>query len=506
MSPLRDKIFYAIVFGFILGVFFRSFIFFDSYFAILLCVISLAIVLFFIFISKNDWGIFYGFFILAIFFGILRFNYSDIVNPKNFELKVGHNIQIEGLISGEPEIKENNQKFVLSPRTGLGELSSKLGFGEGEVKILVSALFTEEYKYGDIIVVSGKLAKIENFVTDYGKKFDYINYLKKDGIFYSMSFPKIEIISHGNGNKIKSVLFLIKEKFLEKVSLSISEPESLLMGGLILGDKASFSQSLRQSFIDTGTIHIVALSGYNVTIVAEWIMKLFSFLPINFAISIGIIAIILFILMSGASSTAIRAGIMATLALIARATGRNYDVARALMLAGVLMVFFNPLILVYDVSFQLSFIATVAVIFIAPRVEKHFNWITKKFGLRDIVSVTFSAYIFVLPFILYKMGTFSVVALPANILVLPFIPFTMALGFLTGILGFISSTLALPIGFISYLFLHYELFVINVFSKLPFSSFVIPSFPLFFIILIYAYFLYRLFWKNIENFFKTTPL
>ncbi|MEK7572321.1 MAG: ComEC/Rec2 family competence protein [Patescibacteria group bacterium] len=487
---MRDKIFYAICFGFVFGVFFRSFFFVNFYITILFCITALAAILFFSFVSKNKWGLISGFFVLAILFGILRFHSVDVNIPTFFELQVGQKVEFLGIIIDEPEIKENSQKLIIETEK------------ENEkVKILLSADFTEEYKYGDEVKFSGKLEKPENFITDYGKEFDYINYLKKDGIFYIMNFPELQIISHGNGNKIKNNLFFIKEKFLEKINFLIKEPESLLMGGLILGEKVSFDQALRQSFINTGTIHIVALSGYNITIVAEWIMKLFSFLPKNFGIAAGIGTIILFILMTGCSTTAVRAGIMATLVLIARATGRNYDVARALILAGVFMVFFNPLILAYDVSFQLSFIATIAVIFIAPKIEKYFTWITKKFGLRDIISVTCAAYIFVMPFILYKMGTFSVVALPANILILPFIPFTMALGFFTGLIGLISSVLALPFGIISYIFLHYELFVIGLFSQLPFSSFSIPNFPLIFTILIYLYFIYRIFGRNIKNFF-----
>src|ERR1035437_1659693 len=164
---------------------------------------------------------------------------------------------------------------------------------------------------------------------------------------------------------------------------------------------------------------------------------------------------------------------MATLALVARATGRNYDVARALVFAGVFMVLLNPFVLVYDVSFQLSFIATMAVIFLAPRIEKYFMWVTDRFQLRDIISVTCAAYVFVLPFILYKMGNLSLVALPANVLILPFIPGTMLLGFLTGFLGSILPILAVPFGFMSYLLLHYELFVVHIFSILPFAALMI---------------------------------
>jgi competence protein ComEC len=500
---MRDRVFYTICFGFLFGVLLCSFVFVNLYFILLLSLISLALVLFFTLISKNNWGIIFSVFILAFSFGIFRFHTVDVPPPDFFESKVGQKVSFSGEIVDEPSIKENSQQLtvLLNDR---GRTSGSLDVRPFTTEILISTGLDIDYKYGDEINFSGTLKKPENFITDQGKEFDYINYLRKDGVFYVMNYPKIDIVSRGNGNFVQSILFSAKEKFLDKMNSAIVAPENLLMGGLILGEKANFDQSFRQSFINTGTIHIVALSGYNVTIVAEWIMKLFAKVPYatkNFGIGLGILAIILFIIMTGGSSTAIRAGIMATLALVARATGRNYDVARALVLACVFMVLLNPLILAYDVSFQLSMLATIAVIFLAPRIEKYFLWVPDYFELRDIISVTCAAYIFVFPFILYEMGNFSLVALPTNVLILPFIPFTMMLGFITGFVGLIWYILAVPIGYISYLFLHYELGVISFFSNLPFSNFSFPDFPLLFTTLIYVYFVYRLFGRNIGKFF-----
>lgn len=506
---MQDRVFYAVCFGFILGVLLRSFLLVNLYVIILIGVITLAFVIFFTFISKNNWGIIFGIFILAFSIGIFRFQMVDALAPSVFGSQVGQKTSLSGEIVDEPSITENNQKLtVLLAPQGLALDSLKARPFPAKTKILLSANLDQDFKYGDRINFEGKLEKPENFTTDQGKEFDYVNYLRKDGIFYVMRYPKIEIISHNNGNFIKSTLFFLKEKFLSKMNLVIREPESLLMGGLILGEKSSFNEALRQSFVDTGTIHIVALSGYNVTIVSEWIMKIFSFssFPKNFGIGAGIVTILLFVLMTGGSSTAIRAGIMASLALFARVIGRNYDVSRALIIAGVLMILINPFILVFDVSFQLSFIATVAVIFFAPKIEKYFLWITPRFKLRDIISVTCAAYIFVLPFILYKMGNLSLVALPANALILPFIPLTMIFGFLTGFAGIISYFLSVPIGLLSQFFLYYELSVINFFSNIPFAALSIPNFPFVLVVIIYAYFVYRLFGRSIKSFFCDTPI
>jgi len=494
---MRDRIFYAVCFGFIFGVLWRSFIFINFYFVILLGVLASALILFFSLISKRNFGIILSVFILSFSLGIFRFGIVDASAPNIFESKVSQQVSFSGVIVDEPDMRETNQKLTI--RTVLKEVFPRTVLGE--TKILVTARLDEHFQYGDEVNFSGKLEKPKNFITDQGKDFDYINYLRKDGILYLVNYPEIKVVSHGNGNFIKSSLFTLKDKFLEAVDGAIFSPESLLMGGLILGERSSFGDEMRQKFINTGTIHIIALSGYNVTIVAEWIMKLFSFLPFSFGIGAGIFAILLFVLMTGANSTAVRAGLMAVLVLFARATGRNYDVARALILAGVGMILLNPFVLVYDVSFQLSFIATVAVIFYAPRIEKYFLWVPKFFKLRDIISVTCAAYIFVLPFILYKMGNLSLVALPANILILPLIPFTMGFGFFTGLAGSIWYVLAVPFGYLSYLLLHYELSVINFFASFPFSAIYFPNFPLFITLLIYAYFIYKLFGRGIKDFF-----
>lgn len=292
---MRDKIFHTVCFGFLFGVLLRSFIFLDIYFTVLVFIIALALILFFTPISKNQWGIIASAFVIAFSFGVFRFSMADVPNPAVFESKVGQKVILSGEVVDEPSIRENNQQLIVETKNG-----------EDKTKVLLSVGLDEDYEYGDEINFTGVLKKPENFRTDTGKVFDYINYLRKDGILYTMSYPKVEIISEGNGSLVKSTLFSVKEKFLKKIDFVVPNPESLLMGGLILGEKSSFSRELRQNFVDTGTVHIIALSGYNVTIIAEWIMKLFSrisFVPKNFGIGIGIFSILLFVVMTGASST-----------------------------------------------------------------------------------------------------------------------------------------------------------------------------------------------------------
>ena len=205
---------------------------------------------------------------LILIFGVLKVLWFPILPPSYFENQVGEKVELSGLIVDDPEHKENNQKIVVQVKE------------EGyKTNILTTVPLGEGFKYGDSVIISGKLEKPENFITDTGKEFDYIHYLAKEGIYYLLNYPDIEIVSVGGGNRIKTFLFQAKNKFLEKINYAILGQENLLMAGLILGEKASFSQEQRQEFIDTGTIHIVALSGYNITIVAEWIIRNISFYP-----------------------------------------------------------------------------------------------------------------------------------------------------------------------------------------------------------------------------------
>ncbi|MBX4215553.1 ComEC/Rec2 family competence protein [Candidatus Parcubacteria bacterium] len=185
---------------------------------------------------------------------------------------------------------------------------------------------------------------------------------------------------------------------------------------------------------------------------------------------------------------------MGLLVIMARRLGREYDVTMALALAGFLMLFHNPKILAFDVSFELSFLATIGLIFFSPLIAPYFRRVPARFGLRDVALATVSTQLFVLPFILYKMGGLSVVALPVNLLVLLFIPSIMFLGFITGIIGFVSGAIAAPFAFAASLLLGYVLLVTESFAGLPFASLSIPPIPLVIVAVAYgcyAFVIYR---------------
>jgi len=487
---LKDRVLYLGCFGFATGVLLRSFVRVDLGGIVFIGLVYIFLIFLSPIIVKKNHDVSISIFALAFLLGILRFHIADVPPPAAFEAQAGKNVSISALIVDEPA--KNGDKVKLIVETG-DETGAKIDIKGPKTGIVVFSKTDLGFHYGDEIEISGKLEKPANFMTDQDMEFDYVNYLRKDGIFYAMHDPKIEILSSGHGNPVKRALFSVRESFDAAIGKAVPAPESIVLGGIILGERYAFSQSLRQSFMDTGTIHIVTIGGYHVTLVARWIMDIFSFLPKYAGIGAGVISIFLYVIVTGGAETSIRAGIMATLALVAGATGRMYMAGRALIIAATAMIFINPFVLAYDVSFELSFIATIAIIFLSPMIEPYFQWIPWKW-LRDIVAITSSMYFFALPFVLYRMGNLSLVALPANILIVPLMPLSMISGFMTGFAGLVSPAFAVLPGKVAYALLHYQITAIGTLAHLPFAAVAIQNFSLPFVVLVYAVFFW-IFWR-----------
>lgn len=420
--------------------------------------------------------------IILICIALVRFFFFIPKSP-DYNNVVGKEVILEGIVNDDPDIRLKNQHLII-------KLKDK------EVNILVFIGREVEVNYGDSVKVKGILEEPENFITNSGKEFNYKRYLANQDIYFMIKNADIKILSRGNGNKVKSWLYKLRSLFMRNINQVIPIPESDLANGLILGARGGFDEDTKQEFIDTGTIHIIALSGYNVSIVADNVMKSLGLIfSQTISIIFGVFVILLFIIMTGASATAVRAGIMATIMLLGRMTGRNYLAGRALVVAGLLMIAYDPRVIV-DMSFQLSFIATGGVLFITPKILHWFKFLPMRFGFREMVASTVAATISVLPILLYLTGILSLVSIPANVLILLFIPTAMLFIFLTGISGFISPLLSIPFGYISYLILLYILSVIHFLGSLSFASVTIQSFPLFLTILIYIFLFWWVFKDN----------
>ena len=372
---------------------------------------------------------------------------------------------VEAIVIDEPDVKDNYKRIIVEM--------------DGE-KVLVTMSHFPKVEYGDLVRLSGEIKRVKNFDES---EFDWVSYLAKSEIYFGSVFPQVEVLGHDKAGWLRGRLFNFKNAFLSNLQELLPEPHVSFAGGLIVGAKESMGEDLLEEFRKVGLIHIVVLSGFNIMIVAIGVMHFLElFLHRYVSIVAGIIVIILFAMLVGGGATVVRATVMALLALLAKATGRTSDVARALIIAGLLMIIHNPKVLVFDLGFQLSFLATLGLIYISPIIKTKMS----KMPMRGLAGDTIGAQLAVLPWILYKMGQLSIVALPVNLLVLPFVPFAMLFGFLAGALGFISSIIAIPFAWITYAMLFYMLAVVKIFASLPFAQVVSSSFPLIFVVMTYG--------------------
>ena len=488
----------SLLFGFIAGIAIGSL--FHVTFVSISIFSALAFILFvyrYFVIDKNRLVLtFITLVVVGVLLGIGRMAVSDLYAKSQLDLFAGKPISATGIVVSEPDVREHNTKLTVR----LLEIKNS----PVEEKILVTVPIYPEYSYGDKIKLNLTLSVPEKIEGEDGRAFDYGGYLRVRGIWFVSNFAKVELIENGHGAYIKTWLFKIKNTFTDAINNALPEPESSLLSGLLLGTKQSLGKELLKEFQRSGVSHVVVLSGYNIAIVANSIMSVLSFLPKAVSFGAGVASIVLFTILAGGGASAWRAAIMVLIARLAKRMSRNYRAGRALGFAVVLMLAPNPLLLVFDPSFQLSVLATVGLIFVSPIVLPYFSWVKEKYGkyipLREIVSTTIATQVTVLPFLIYNTGLLSLVSLPVNILILGTVPLTMLLGFITGMVGIISLYLSFIPAFFAYILLWYQLTIVHIGATLPFGAINLPAFSP--IILILVYFISRR--KNEAVLFKST--
>ena len=281
------------------------------------------------------------------------------------------------------------------------------------------------------------------------------------------SFPGgLEVIGKGGGNSVRAALIKFKGALIGKLEAVLPAEHAALASGLLLGERAEFTDEFEEAMRQSGTTHIVALSGYNIAILVLVICGVFSYLwNRKVAFYLSLLVIPGFVVMTGAAPSVMRAGIMGFLLLLAENQSRPYSPRNAVTLTALGMILFNPRVGVDDVGFQLSFAALLGIVYLYPFLERKFKIQSEGFlSWKKNALQTASAQIAVLPILLFTFGFFSPVALVSNVLILEFIPITMLFSFVTTILGFVSFHLSLIAGWISSVFLGYEVFIIKFFG------------------------------------------
>jgi len=339
-------------------------------------------------------------------------------------------------------------------------------------KILVTTQGAADYRYGDFLRLTGPVQTPSNL-----GEFDYRAFLNRQGIRSTMYAPNIEIdmfelpwYEYGIRNLYRN-LEDIRLSFERSLQNILPEPHASYLAGILIGTRENIPDRLREAFQRTGTSHILAISGYNIAIVAQGILAvLFFWFPRKRAFWIMAGCIILFVILTGASASVVRAAVMGLLFLFATGYGRLYDAKVSIIMAATLMVLFNPFLLVFDVGFQLSFLAVIGLIYAYPILKNSFKKIPDAFGLRDIALMTLAAQIVTLPLIIGYFKSIPLISLLVNVLILPLVPVAMFAGFFAGLLGMVFIPLGKITGIVAWAISSYQLWIIEFFSRWKFAS------------------------------------
>jgi competence protein ComEC len=263
----------------------------------------------------------------------------------------------------------------------------------------------------------------------------------------------------------------IKQAFMNATAAALPEPHASFVNGLLVGE-GKLPAGLKAAFVATGTVHVMALSGWNLTVISKFLNNVFLFLPIGKRGRTATVALtlLLFIFLTGAPSSLVRAGVMTFVMIIAVAAGRESQAGRAVFIAAAIMLAISPRLVSADVGFLLSFAATFGLIYFGPALEPLFSFVPKRWNLRETAAATAAATFATLPIMLYSFGRMSFVSLPTNILLLPFVPATMLLGFLTTVASLVFLPLGRFVGLVAQIFTTYDLSLVKLFARVPQGS------------------------------------
>ncbi len=406
-------------FVFILGIALGSWTEVPSQWILYSLIIGLSLFLIYIF-KKKPLLILAGFLILGLALGIFVAKKASIKLNKLRDIeKFSQEVEIKVKIISEKETRETYARYIVK------DLETN------KDKILLLTDKYDNFKYGDILRVQGAMELPQNF-----SDFNYQGYLAKENIYYISPFPLVSLFKKAENNIINNFhngLYGIKTKIRQNIIKNFSLKEANFLRAILLGDKGVVNEDFRRELSRSGTSHIVAISGLHLSILSVFIFS--GLLMLGFwrkhATATTILILIIFAVFIGFKASLLRAVFMASLAFIALSSGKLFKVEQTLCYIAFVMLAFNPLLLRYDVGFQLSFLAVLGIFLLKPLFDYIFQQ-KLKFSqiLTDVLTVTLAAQIFTLPIIISNFGIISFIAPFVNFFVLLLIPFVLGMGFI----------------------------------------------------------------------------
>ena len=382
-------------------------------------------------------------------------------------------VTLEGVVVGEPDERERH--------TNLRVRAERLVLPDG-VEITVDGLVlvkAERYPqrwYGDRVRIEGFLETPPVL-----EEFSYREYLARHGVYSLIERAQITLLAERQASSLLHHLFVLKRYAHATIGRILPEPQASLLTGILLGVETGIPDDLMDDFSATGTTHIIAISGFNITIIAGIFAglarRLFGQRRATWVAIAGVAVYTVFV---GASAAVVRAALMGVLYLLAQHLGRASYAPVSLAAAAVVMTALNPHTL-WDVGFQLSVAATAGLVLYTGPLERAFERaltrVTSAERARQIVElaseavlVTLAAQIITLPIILHHFGRLSLVTLLTNLLILPVQSYVMIFGGIATLLGVVVRPLGQVVGWIAWVFLTYTIETVRLTAWVPHAS------------------------------------
>lgn len=398
--------------------------------------------------------------------------------------------RIQAVVTGHPDRRDKSTLLRLSVEQVTELVSGKAHPAHGEVLALLPA--QSGFDYGDRLVLEGKpVTPAED------EEFSYRDYLARQGVYTYITYPRVKRIAQDEGSPVMAAIYRFRDWAYNEVYHLFPAPEAPLLAGILLGIDTDMPPALTRAFQDTGTAHVIAISGFNMAILAGLFSALFGRITSRWwALILSIVAIGAYTLLVGASPSVVRAAIMGGLSLLAHNIGRKSAGANTLLLTAGVMSLQNPH-MPWDASFQLSFGATAGLIWYGNRFTKGFlSLLERKFSaetakringpVSEYVLLTLAAQLMTLPVILYHFQRLSISSFLANPLILPPQPMVMVLSGLAVLAGLVSDPLAHLLAWLSWPFSAYTIRVVELLGQLPGGVLALDRLDMGTVILLYA--------------------
>ena len=401
---------------------------------------------------------------------------------------------MEGVIIGYPVQREKYTQYQVRVDT----------LWEGERKLPVSGVALvradkdASFFYGDRVRIRGVPETPPSF-----PDFDYRRYLARKGVYTLVRRAEMHRLDTGQGNPVIATLYAVRARASAILDRLMPQPYAALANGMILGIESGIPRELYAKFNLTGTSHVIVISGSNIALVSGILLLLFTWVlrgRKKIAALLSLIGIGLYTLLVGADAAVVRAAIMGGLYVLAIALNRQSAAIITLFVAALVMLLINPLTL-WDVGFQLSFMATLGLIlFSTPlqqrwdaRVGKRLPGLANNI-LAEGLLITLAAQITTMPMVVYYFGRLSIISFLANLLIIPAQPPIMIAGGLAIILASLFFPLGQLIALIPLASLWWTVFVVERLAAIPWGSIEVGAFGRMLSALYYLGFLAAFLW------------